>query len=85
MKKLLLAFTTLALVGSVADAGKITCRRANGQIAKASECPPKKAGATAPGGPDVATAANTKKDKTGRCHWTTTAGKHKAGQLVKCP
>ena len=85
MKKLLIACTTLALVGTVADAGKIACRRANGQIAKASECAPKNAGATAPGGDETPKAATTKKDKTGRCHWTTTTKKHKAGQLVKCP
>ena len=77
--KLLLALAGIALIAGTADAGKITCRRPNGQIAKASECAGKSVA------DDVVTAANTKKDATGRCHWTTTAGKHKAGQLVKCP
>lgn len=79
MNRLLLTLIAAAVVGTSGNAA-ITCRKANGQIAKASECAGK-----ASAGSDAPTPANTKKDKTGRCHWTTTAGTHKAGQLVKCP
>ena len=79
MKNLVILLAAIAVAATSANAS-ITCRKPNGQFAKASECPGKAAAAA-----DVATNANTKKDKTGRCHWTTSAGKHKAGQLVKCP
>jgi len=56
MKKLLIAFTALALVGSVADAA-VPCRDAKGKFTK---CPPAAATAT----PGVT------KDKNGKCHVT---------------
>ena len=54
MKKLLIAFTAIALLGSVADA-KGPCRDAKGKFTK---CPPA-AAAAAPG---------VTKDKNGKCH-----------------
>jgi len=81
MKKLLIAFTTLALVGTVADAGKITCRNAKGQIAKASECPPKGTAVAEAGGKISAP------DAKGKCHVVVPAPgtKQSKGQFVTCP
>jgi len=84
MKKLIIALTVVSFAVAPAMADK--CR--DPKTGRAAKCGTPgavsfsaKAGASA----DVATAGNTKKDKTGRCHWTATAGTHKAGQLVKCP
>jgi len=82
MKTLLIAVATIALV-AVPSAGKNMCRDAKGHFAKASECAGKAAPAAA--SDETPTAANTKKDKTGRCRWTTTTKQHKAGQFAKCP
>lgn len=82
MKKLLIAFTTLALVGTVADAGKIACRKANGQIGKVGvDCPAKGAAVAATGGKISAP------DAKGRCHVDVPAPgtKQKKGQFVTCP
>jgi len=69
MKKLLIAFTAIALLGSVADA-KGACRDAKGKFAK---CPPAAA---------TATASNVTKDAKGKCHF---ASGPKKGQFTKCP
>jgi len=83
--KLLIAMTTVAVAASPVFAGNITCRKPNGQIAKASECAGKPA-AVPMTAAEVPTVSNTKKDATGgRCRWTTKTDKHKAGQFVKCP
>lgn len=79
--KLLLAFSALALVATPTIAGKITCRNAKGQIAKASECPPNGTKVAVAGGKISAP------DKTGRCHIEVPAPgtKQKKGQFATCP
>jgi len=80
--KLITALTAVTLITAPAFAGKINCRNAKGQIAKASEC----AGKPAPAASDeTPTAANTKKVAGGRCQWTTNTDKHKAGRFASCP
>jgi len=81
MKKLLIAFTTLALVGTVADA-KITCRKPNGQIGKVGvDCPAKGTAVAAAGGKISVP------DAKGKCRVVVPAPgtKQKKGQFVTCP
>ena len=80
MKSLLIAFTTLALVGTVADA-KDVCRDKNGRFAKASACAPKGAAVAAAGGKISAP------DAKGKCRVVVPAPgtKQKKGQFVTCP
>ena len=69
MKKLLIAFTGLALLGTVADA-KPPCR--DTKTGKFMKCPPAAA----------VTASGVTKDKNGKCH---IASGPKKGQFTKCP
>jgi hypothetical protein len=77
MKKLLIAFTALAFVATVADAGS-PCRDAKGKYTK---CPPS--------GTAVATAGGkiSPPDAKGKCHVLVPAPgtKQKKGQFVSCP
>ena len=74
MKKLLIAFTALAALGSVVDA-KAPCRNGKGQF---MTCPPSGV-AVATGGGQVSPP-----DKKGRCHVAVPAPgtKQKKGQIV---
>ena len=78
MKKLLIAFTTLALLGTVADA-TAPCR--NKTTGKFEKCPPSGTQVAAAGGKISAP------DAKGRCHVLVPAPgtKQKKGQYVACP
>jgi hypothetical protein len=82
MKKLIIALTAVSFAVAPAMADK--CR--DPKTGRAAKCnTPGAVPFSAKADADTATAANTKKDNKGRCHWTNTAGKHKAGQIATCP
>jgi len=82
MKKLIIALTAVSFAVAPAMADK--CR--NPKTGRAAKCStPGAVPFSGKADADTPTATNTKKDKNGSCHWTTTAGKHKAGQMASCP